>query len=882
MSATATNRLPEGIDLANPDSYVDALPLDWFRRLREEAPVVWHPEPAPNHGFWAVTRYDDLTAVHMDWATYSSEVGAVALEELDAEQLEIRRSMLETDPPRHTALRKICSKRFSARGVGAFEDWIREVASEVLDRALVSDEPFDFVAQISRELPIRFLCSIFTVPQDDAPQLISLGRQDDRQPGPRALRGGRGRVDTEAYRLLPFRSPTALDVFAYADRQRDDRLVEPSDDVIQALVTAQSEGMLDEREYHNYFSLLMIAGNETTRHTISSGMLALIEQPRADAAADGGAGSHRGRRRGDPAMGDAGAALPADGHARHGARVVRRSAQGDKVVTWYISANHDMEMFADPDRFDVTRTPNDHVTFGPGGPHFCLGAHLARLETKILFQELLPRLASIEIVGRRRAHPVELRQRHQADAGAHHDPLRLASLASTELASARSIDASFRCSSGSSTAATRASSSLKRGKRCSIVCRPDVRQRDQHPTLVVGIGATNRPAARLERRITPVAVGRLMPTAAAKSRASISPHTQSTHSPRTTSTRAGRARARSPPCAGGPPRRAPEEVGERRHGAEVEREVAELLHDPAFRGQASSAHAAAPCREPLAQVPRDVDQRQDVVLGRAEVHEARAEPDVAVDQRRRQVDAAVGLDRLGQGALCAFSSSRLPARGGSGTIDSCGGASMDLEVLRRLGVAVEEVGLFEVALDRLAELRRAVRAEGQPQLQRAERPRVLQRDVDGVQLVSLVRQVALLVREGRGERLVVVHHHDPARLGQVQPLVRVHRARNPHARAPRTARGRCWRPPAGRRRRPHAARRRAPRRPSAIASSGSTAPVSVVPAVATTAIGVAPAARSSSIIAARAPGRIRRSPSRATARRWSEPMPSSSTARVTE
>jgi cytochrome P450 len=398
MSSTTTSRLPEGIDLANPDSYLDALPIDWFRRLREDAPVVWHPEPGPNRGFWAVTRYDDLTAVHMDWATYSSEVGAVSLEELDAEQLEIRRSMLETDPPRHTALRKICSKRFSARGVGVYEDWIRDVAREVLDRALAADEPFDFVAEISRELPIRFLCSIFTVPQDDAPELISWGDKMIANQDPELSAAVVDKVDTEAYRLLPFRSPTALEVFAYADRQRDERVVEPSDDVIQALVTAQSEGMLNEREYHNYFALLMIAGNETTRHTISSGMLALMQHPdqlqllqdepdRIPLAVE------EILRWATPVL--------------HFRRTAARDAElrgqqireGDKVVTWYISANRDPEMFADPDAFDVTRTPNEHVTFGPGGPHFCLGAHLARLETKILFQELLPRLESIDLVG---------------------------------------------------------------------------------------------------------------------------------------------------------------------------------------------------------------------------------------------------------------------------------------------------------------------------------------------------------------------------------------------------------------------------------------------------------------------------------------------------
>ena len=266
------------IDLANPDSFVDEVPYEWFDHLRTEHPVFWHPERSPNAGFWAVTRYDDLTAIHMDWRTYSSELGAVSLEELDDEQLEIRKSMLETDPPRHTELRAICSKRFSARGVGKYEDWIRDVARDVLDRALPKGE-FDFVPEISRDLPIRFLCSIFTVPQEDAPQLISWGDQMIANQDPDLSRAVVDRDDTEAYRLLPFRSPAAYEVFDYADRQRDLRLADPQDDVIQALTIAQSEGVLNEQEFHNYFGVLMIAGNETTRHTISHGMLALMEHP---------------------------------------------------------------------------------------------------------------------------------------------------------------------------------------------------------------------------------------------------------------------------------------------------------------------------------------------------------------------------------------------------------------------------------------------------------------------------------------------------------------------------------------------------------------------------------------------------------------------------
>jgi cytochrome P450 len=386
------------IDLVDPDGYVNGVPLELFARLRREAPVTWHPELAPNAGFWAVTRYDDLVAIHMDWATYSSEVGAVSLEELDPEQLEIRRSMLETDPPRHTKLRSICAKRFSARGVGQYADWIRDVAREVLDAALAGDEPFDFVGSISRELPIRFLCSIFTVPQEDAPQLISWGDKMIANQDHELSAAVVDKVDTEAYRLLPFRSPIARDVFAYADAQADQRRAEPSDDVIQALVTAQSEGVLNEREFHNYFSLLMIAGNETTRHTISAGMLALLanrdqmqlltdEPERIPLAVE------EILRWATPVL--------------HFRRTATREVElrgetihaGDKVVTWYISANRDEEAFDDPDRFDVTRKPNEHVTFGPGGPHFCLGAHLARLEATILFEELLPRIRSMELAG---------------------------------------------------------------------------------------------------------------------------------------------------------------------------------------------------------------------------------------------------------------------------------------------------------------------------------------------------------------------------------------------------------------------------------------------------------------------------------------------------
>lgn len=406
------------IDLVDPDNYVQRIPFEWFDRLRHDQPVVWHEEPAPNAGFWAVTRYEDLVAVHMDWKTFSSEKGAVSLEELDDEQLRIRRSMLETDPPRHRELRNICNKRFSARGVGVYEDFIREVARGVLDRALEKDE-FDFTLEVAKELPIRFLCAIFTVPQDDAPRLIRWGDAMIGNQDPEFTHAVVDKVDTEEFKYLPFRSPIALEMFEYAHRQRDSRLEEPQDDVITALTLAEREGTLTEREFDNYFGLLMIAGNETTRHTISHGMHALIEHP-----------DQMRMLRDDPSLISNAVeeilrwATPVMHFRRTATRDTELRGQpirqGDKVVTWYISANRDEATFEEPYRFDITReNASEHVTFGPGGPHFCLGAHLARLETKVLLQELLPRLRSIELTA-----PVQ-RMRSNFVNGIKHMPVRV-------------------------------------------------------------------------------------------------------------------------------------------------------------------------------------------------------------------------------------------------------------------------------------------------------------------------------------------------------------------------------------------------------------------------------------------------------------------------
>jgi cytochrome P450 len=386
------------IDLASPDFFVTAPPHEALRVLREHDPVHWQPEPPPNHGFWAVTKYRDLETIMHDHVIFSAEKAGVILEEMAPDELAARQSMMETDPPRHTRLRKIVSPLFTPRAVREYERYCRELARAILDKAL-ADAEFDFVEEISRQLPIRVLARILGVPYEDTDKLIEWGDRMIGNADPEYADLVVGRDDTSQYRLLPFRSPAAAELCDYghamADRRRDD----PQDDLVSKLVHAQVDGQsLTTVEFDNFFSLLVVAGNETTRHSITHGMLALMDHPDA-----------MRRLVVDPSL------IPAavEEMLRWGSVTMqfRRTAtrdtrladvtvlEGDKVVVYFISANYDEEKFSDPFRFDIAREPNPHVAFGSGGPHFCLGAPLARMEMRVLFEELLPRLARVDVAG---------------------------------------------------------------------------------------------------------------------------------------------------------------------------------------------------------------------------------------------------------------------------------------------------------------------------------------------------------------------------------------------------------------------------------------------------------------------------------------------------
>jgi cytochrome P450 len=376
------------IDLSDHDAFVEAVPYAAFAELRHLDPVHWNPEPDEGRGFWAVTRYEDIRQVHRNPEVFSSELGGTSLEDLSHEEVEARKSMIDMDPPRHDELRAIVNRRFTPRAVKVWEDQVRGVVTKVLDEALPKGS-FDFVEEVSSEIPMQIFAEIMGIPQEERRTIIDLG---DRLLG---NQDPEFQVEPdEAHRSLPFSSPVALEMFEFGRRLAEARKKDPKDDIVTQLAF---EG-LTQREYDVYFLLLATAGNETTRHTITHGLLGLLDHP-----------DELERLRRDPALFETVAeemlrwATPVHHFRRTATQDTELAGQeikaGDKVTTWFVSGNRDESVFEDPDRFDVGRAPNRHMAFGPGGIHHCLGAHLARLEIRITFEELLAREVEIELTG---------------------------------------------------------------------------------------------------------------------------------------------------------------------------------------------------------------------------------------------------------------------------------------------------------------------------------------------------------------------------------------------------------------------------------------------------------------------------------------------------
>jgi cytochrome P450/nitrite reductase/ring-hydroxylating ferredoxin subunit len=391
----------DDVDLTDLDVWQRGVPYDWFRLLRDEAPLYWQEEDE-GRGFWCFTRYDDVFAMAKDWQTYSSELGGTSLQDLTEEEVRLRRSMIDTDPPEHTRLRALVNKGFTPRVVNTYEERIRVLARGILEQAFAGDERFDWVEQVASEIPMWVFSEIMGLPLDDRRYLISLsdkilGNTDPEIVGEEFVQE-RALHDPEL-RKLPFSSPFSLDLIEFGRQLGEARRAEPRDDITTKLVEAEVDGSrLTEHEFGLFFILLTTAGNETTRHTITLGLIDLLTHPEelarleADPSLAGTAADEILRR-----------AHPVHHFRRTATRDVtahgRRIKAGDKVTMWFGAGNYDERKFPDPYRFDVGREPNRHLTFGLGGPHFCLGAHLAKLEVKVWLEEMVPYLRRIELAG---------------------------------------------------------------------------------------------------------------------------------------------------------------------------------------------------------------------------------------------------------------------------------------------------------------------------------------------------------------------------------------------------------------------------------------------------------------------------------------------------
>ena len=380
-------------DITSHDTYLAGFPHAAFMRLRQDEPVSWIDDP--DGGFWAITKHADVIEVSRDYNRFTASRG-IRIEEMDDDELVARRTMMEFDPPDHTRLRRLVQPGFTPKVVATYESAFRELVRVVLDQVL-AEEQFDFVTEIARELPIRMLCRLLGIPEKDAGQMVAWGDQMISNADPEYTPVIIDKVYTEEYRLLPFRSPAALEVFRYAEDLALERRQNPQDDIVTTLLTAEPDGEpLTDLEFKNFFTLMMVAGNETTRHTISHGLIYLNNHP-----------EQLETWREDLAGGSENATeeiLRASGVTMHFRRTVVEDtevrgtpmAAGDKVVMWYTSANYDADVFDDPFVFDLTRKPNPHVTFGTGR-HVCLGASLARLEVRVFFEEFLDRVRTFEV-----------------------------------------------------------------------------------------------------------------------------------------------------------------------------------------------------------------------------------------------------------------------------------------------------------------------------------------------------------------------------------------------------------------------------------------------------------------------------------------------------
>ena len=380
----------EDVLVTEREHWPDGPPHELFKELRAKCPVHWTSEITEypeEDGYWSITRADDVREISLDWETYSSANGITALTNAIMPVELISAMFIGMDPPKHDRLKQLFQRGFTPKRIAEHEDAIREITIGVLDR-LEGRETCDLVTDVAQPVVSRVIGSFMGIPPEDDEIWARLMNN--------TLGAGDPDLNPEGVQSVMERD--VPEIFARCGQLIAERRERPTDDLTSVLVHAELDGeRLEEHEIVMGFFLLVAAGNDSTKATYCSGMRALMEHP-----------DQKRMLIDDPALipGTVEEALrmyPAFAHFRRtatrdtevGGQQIR---EGDKIVMWYVSSNRDESRYEDPDRFDVTRNP-EHQAFGAGGRHFCLGAALARLELRVLFEETLKRYPGIELAG---------------------------------------------------------------------------------------------------------------------------------------------------------------------------------------------------------------------------------------------------------------------------------------------------------------------------------------------------------------------------------------------------------------------------------------------------------------------------------------------------
>ncbi|CAM5613813.1 MULTISPECIES: cytochrome P450 [Streptomyces] len=385
--------LPDGFDFTDPDVLHHRVPLPEFAELRRAEPVRWIPQPAnvagfQDEGYWAVTRHADVKYVSTHPELFSSTLNTAIIrfnEHIERDAIDAQRLiLLNMDPPEHTRVRQIVQRVFTPRAIRALEERLRTRALNIAANAREHAGPFDFVTEVACELPLQAIAELIGIPQDDRAKIFDWSNKMIS-------------YDDPEYAITEeVGAESATELIAYAMNMAADRKACPAKDIVTTLVAAEDEGNLGSDEFGFFVLMLAVAGNETTRNAITHGMHAFLTHPEQWEL-------YKRERPETAAEEIVRWATPVVSFQRTATQDTdlggKRIKKGDRVGIFYASANHDPEVFENPDTFDITRDPNPHLGFGGGGPHYCLGKSLAVLEIDLIFNAVADAMPDLRLVG---------------------------------------------------------------------------------------------------------------------------------------------------------------------------------------------------------------------------------------------------------------------------------------------------------------------------------------------------------------------------------------------------------------------------------------------------------------------------------------------------